>query len=99
MCAFNEQGSGLWVFYRAVAVEDRAMARKGLGVEALKKSIRLKFTLSSGERVSETLPWLPSPAHIKRAYRLAADVRRDIEARALDDARYLQYFPDTKRVH
>jgi len=75
-----------------------ARGRRGLGVEPLKTSIRLKFTLNSGERVSETLAWEPTPANIKRAYRLAADVRRDIEAGALDDRRYLQYFPDTKRV-
>jgi integrase len=75
-----------------------ARGRKGLGVEPLKGSIRLKFTLHSGERVSETLAWEPTPANIKRATRLAADVRRDIEAGALDDQRYLHYFPDSKRV-
>ena len=75
-----------------------ARGRKGRGVEPLKSSIRLKFTLATGKRVAETLPWEPTTANVKRAERLAPLVRRDINAAALDDERYRQHFPDSKRV-
>jgi integrase len=75
-----------------------ARGRKGLGVEALAGSIRLKFTLSSGKRVSETLNWAPTTANMRRAERLALAVRRDIEYGVLTDERYLEHFPATKRI-
>src|SRR5690349_11165431 len=74
-----------------------ARGRKGLGVEPLAGSIRIKFTLD-GHRTSETVAWEPTPANIRRAKRLAMELRRDMEAGALDQERYRRYFPDSKRL-
>jgi integrase len=75
-----------------------ARGRKGLGVQPLAGSIRLRFTLATGERVSETLDWPPTPPNVKRAERLAADLRRDIAAGAMTDERYRAYFPGSRRL-
>lgn len=71
------------------------MGRKGSGVEVRETSIRLSFTVE-GDPHRHTLklngkPLPPTPANVKRAHRIAADIRRDIEAGAFDLARY---FPD-----
>lgn len=75
-----------------------ARGRRGTGVDALATAIRCRFTLPSGERVVETLELEPTTANLKRTTKMMLDVRRDIAAGALDDQRYLAYFPDTKRV-
>ena len=61
------------------------MGRSGSGVEVRESSIRIKFVLH-GEPVKERVTLNgkslePTPANIKYATRLAADIRRRIEAR------------------
>lgn len=74
------------------------MGRKGSGVEARTRSIRLFFVLN-GERIRETLtlngsPLPPTPANIKLAHRIADDIRRKIE---LGVFRFSDFFPDSPR--
>jgi integrase len=71
-----------------------AKGRKGLGVEALATSIRFSFTLN-GESFRETVHRAPTPANMKWANRVAADVRRAIEANAF---RFEDFFPESKHA-
>lgn len=75
------------------------MGRKGTGVEIREGSIRLSFTLN-GMGCKETLKvsgavMAPTSANIKFANRLAADVRRAIEAGTFS---YEEFFPDSKHA-
>lgn len=75
------------------------MGRKGSGVEARDNSIRLTFTLN-GEPCRETLraggkPLPPTPANLKYATRLAADIRRRIALGTFD---YSEFFPDSPKA-
>lgn len=61
------------------------MGRKGSGVEVREKSIRLTFTLADGTAERQTLyldgePVRPTPANVKYANRIAAEIRVKIEA-------------------
>lgn len=75
------------------------MGRKGSGIEVRETSIRISFTYR-GAKHRHTLkadgrPVQPTPAAIKHAERLAAQIRRDIELDRLDLA---HYFPDEAPV-
>ena len=65
--------------------------RHGSGVEALKETIRLRFTWS-GKRRTETLPLKPTPANIRAAERLMAQIRLEMAVGAFD---YAKHFPDS----
>jgi len=72
------------------------MGRKGFNVEVRDGSIRLEFVISPGEpRVRRTLmragaPLPPTPANVKYAHRLAAEIREKIRAGVFSMA---EYFP------
>lgn len=72
------------------------MGRTGTGVEVRASSIRIKFSVGGvthRERLTlngKSLP--PTPANIKYAHRVAAEVRRRIEAGAFT---FAEYFPDS----
>lgn len=75
------------------------MGRVGSGVEARDSSIRL-FFVHEGQRIRETLtlngqPLPPTPANIKHAHRLAAEVRRKIAIGAFS---FTEFFPDSPRA-
>lgn len=75
------------------------MGRKGSGVEVRENSIRLTFVID-GESCRETLraggkPLAPTPANIKYANRLAADIRRRLEIGTFD---YAEFFPDSPKA-
>lgn len=75
------------------------MGRKGSGVEVRPYSIRLAFVLN-GEEIRERLTLngaslKPTPANIKHAHRMAAQIRKDIEAGVFN---YAEYFPDSPRA-
>lgn len=75
------------------------MGREGTGVEARENSIRVRF-LYQGEVVRERLmvngtAMLPTPANMKYATRLVAEVKKQI---ALGQFDYAEYFPDSPRV-
>lgn len=75
------------------------MGRKGDGVEARGRSIRIQFVLD-GRRMRERLmlngqPLPPTPANLKYAARLADDIRRRI---GLGNFEFAEFFPDSKRV-
>lgn len=76
------------------------MGRVGSGVELRDTSIRIKFVLD-GETIRERLvvngkSMLPTPANIKYATRLAAQVQQAI---ATDTFSFERFFPESKRVH
>jgi integrase len=72
------------------------MGRKGSGVEARGSSIRLSFTVN-GQQHRHTLrgddgkPLAPTPANLRHAERVAAQIRRDLELGRFEISRY---FPD-----
>lgn len=71
------------------------MGRKGTGVEAREKSIRISFTLADGQQRKETLktdgqPLPPTPANLKYATRLAGEIRDKIRHGTFT---YGDYFP------
>lgn len=69
--------------------------RKGSGVQLREHDIRIRFTWQ-GERYEEPLKLKPTVAgNVKHAHRLAAEVKRAIDAGSFDLA---HYFPDSKRV-
>lgn len=68
--------------------------RKGSGVEPRAETIRLRFTYQ-GKRCYETLNLKPTPSNIKAAERLAAQVKRDIDAGVFD---YATTFPASGAV-
>jgi integrase len=73
------------------------MGRVGSGVEVREGSIRLHFTYL-GEARKETIktdgkPMPPTPANVKYAHRLAAEIREKIRH---DVFRYADYFPASK---
>lgn len=75
------------------------MGRIGSGVEARKTSIRIKVVLN-GETIRErltinktSLP--PTPANLKYANRVAADIKRRIATGTFD---YAEFFPDSPRA-
>jgi integrase len=75
------------------------MGRKGSGVEIRENSIRLTFVFG-GEACRETLraggkPMPPTPANIKYATRLAADIRRRLK---LGTFSYAEFFPDSAKA-
>lgn len=75
------------------------MGRKGTGVEARERSIRVQFTLN-GETVRETLtkggkPLPPTPANLKYAARLVADVKRAVDNGTFD---FAEFFPGSPRA-
>lgn len=70
------------------------MGRKGSGVEVRERSIRLAFVLDGGMR-RETLmlngkPMPPTPANVKYAHRLAAEIRERIRHGTFSVAEYFQ---------
>ena len=70
------------------------MGRKGTGVEARANSIRIHFTWN-GESRKETVrtegaPMPPTPANLKYAHRLAAEIKGKIEHGTFA---YAEYFP------
>lgn len=75
------------------------MGRVGSGVEARDSSIRIKFVLD-GETIRERLTLngkslAPTPANMKYATRVAADVRKAIAQGVFD---YAAFFPDSPRA-
>lgn len=75
------------------------MGRSGSGVEARESSIRIKFVLN-GETIRERVTLNgkslePTPANLKYATRLAADVKRRIAQGVFD---YAEFFPDSPRA-
>lgn len=75
------------------------MGRVGDGVEVRDKSIRLSFTLD-GKACRETLktdgaPMAPTPANVKYARRLAAEIRDRIRCGAFN---YADYFPASQNA-
>lgn len=75
------------------------MGRVGSGVEARETSIRIKFVID-GETIRErltvngkSLP--PTPANLKYANRVAADIKRRIAQGTFD---YAEFFPDSPRA-
>lgn len=73
------------------------MGRTGSGVEARDNSIRIHFTYE-GEQRKETLktdgkPMPPTPANLKYAHRLAAEIREKIKYGTFV---YADYFPASK---
>lgn len=72
------------------------MGRKGNGVEARDASIRLSFTVEGVAhrrtlRGGDGKPLAPTPANLKHAERVAAQIRRDLELGRFELSRY---FPD-----
>lgn len=75
------------------------MARIGSGVERRDSSIRLKFTFA-GEVVKERLTQngvaiQPTPANVKYAHRVAAEIKRRI---AQGTFSFAEFFPDSPRA-
>lgn len=75
------------------------MARTGLGIEVRDTSIRIKFVLN-GETIRERLtvngvPLAPTPANLKYATKVAADVRKKI---AQDLFEFADFFPESPRA-
>ena len=75
------------------------MGRRGSGVEVRGTSIRIKFVLN-GETIRERMTLngkslTPTPANIKYALRVAADVRKAI---AQGVFQYADFFPDSPRA-
>lgn len=75
------------------------MAKQGLGVEVRPRCIRLKFTLN-GETIRERLTLNgvsvePTPANLKYANRVAADIRKRIAQGTFD---FAEFFPDSPRA-
>ena len=75
------------------------MARSGSGVEARGASIRIKFVYK-GETIRERLtlsgnPIAPTPANLKYAERVAAEIRRRISKGTFELA---EFFPDSQRL-
>lgn len=75
------------------------MGRIGTGVEVRDSSIRILFILN-GEKIKERVTLNgkslePTPANIKYATRLAADIKRRIAQGAFD---YADFFPDSPRA-
>ena len=75
------------------------MARSGSGVEARGASIRIKFVYQ-GETIRERLlldgkPLAPTPANLKYAERVAAEIRRRMARGTFELA---EFFPDSKRL-
>lgn len=75
------------------------MGRVGSGIEARETSIRIKFVIE-GETIRErltlngkSLP--PTPANLKYASRVAADIKRRIAQGSFD---YAEFFPDSPRA-
>jgi integrase len=73
------------------------MGRTGSGVEVRETSIRLHFTFE-GRACKETLktdgkPMPPTPANLKYAHRLAAEIRQKIQHGVFS---YADYFPASK---
>jgi integrase len=68
--------------------------RPGTGVEALATSIRVSFTWQ-GTRHRETLGLKPTPANIKYATRLVADIKKQIASGTFE---YAKFFPGTKHA-
>lgn len=76
------------------------MGRTGTGVEVRESSIRLKFTLADGTECKERLTLNgkalpPTPANVKYAGRVAADIRRRIAQGTFNLA---EFFPDSPRA-
>lgn len=76
------------------------MGRTGTGVDARAKSIRITFTLN-GKQERHTLiingqPMLPSPANLKYAERLAAEIREKIRLGQFSMAEYFPASGDTQ---
>lgn len=70
------------------------MGRKGTGVEPREKSIRVSFAYQ-GKRQKETLmvggkPMAPTPANIKHATRLVAEIKEKIRNGVFT---WAEYFP------
>ena len=75
------------------------MGRKGLGLEIRERSIRLAFTYD-GQPYRRTLelngqPLAPTPANIKHAQRLAAEIKDKIRLGLFSMAEYFPAFGDT----
>lgn len=75
------------------------MGRSGSGVEVRESSIRIKFVVN-GETIRERLTLngkslAPTPANIKYAHRLAAEIRRRIAQGAFQ---FAEFFPDSPRT-
>jgi integrase len=75
------------------------MGRTGSGVEARDSSIRIKFVYK-GETIRERLmldckPIPPTPANLKYAERVAAEIRRRMAKGTFDLA---EFFPDSQRL-
>lgn len=75
------------------------MARRGSGIEVRPGSIRIKFVLN-GETIRERLtlnrqPLAPTPANVKYAQRLSADIKRRI---AQGTFHFADFFPDSPRA-
>lgn len=68
--------------------------RKGSGVETREASIRISFTWRA-ERCRENLDLKPTPANLKHAARLVAEINREI---ALGTFVYGKHFPDSPRA-
>jgi integrase len=67
--------------------------RPGTGVETLATSLRVSFTYA-GKRHRETLGLKPTPANIKYATRLVADIKKQIATGTFD---YATFFPESKQ--
>jgi len=75
------------------------MGRKGSGVEIRANSIRVSFVVD-GKTVRERLTvggksMSPTPANLKYAHRLSADIKRRIWTGTFS---YAEFFPDSKRA-
>lgn len=75
------------------------MGRKGTGVEARENSIRLTFTLD-GKTYKETIkvsgkPLAPTPANLKYAARLAAEIKDKIKHGTFN---FAEYFPASRNA-
>lgn len=75
------------------------MGRIGTGVETRATSIRLKFVLD-GQPVKARLTQggkslLPTPANVKYAHRVAADIKRRLAVGTFD---FAEFFPDSPRA-
>lgn len=75
------------------------MGRTGNGVEVRESSIRIKFVYE-GETVRERLTLNgkalpPTPANVKYAVRIAADIQRRIASGSFD---FAEFFPESKRI-
>lgn len=69
--------------------------RKGSGVEVRGDSMRVTFTLASGERCRETLDEKATPPNLKYAERLVREIKAKIESGAFV---YATYFPKSPRA-